>query len=75
MNYKIVFNTVGKVLRVEGILMLLPALVGACYQELWPCLSFVITAIAVFALGMILIATCKTDNQLFFAKEGLEICL
>jgi len=71
MNYRMVFNTTGKVLRVEGILMLLPLLVSLIYREWIQVIAFSSTAIVVFTIGFLLAKFLKPKNTLLFAKEGL----
>lgn len=71
MNYRMVFNTTGKVLRVEGILMLLPLLVSLIYREWIQVIAFSSTAIVVFIIGFLLAKFLKPKNALLFAKEGL----
>lgn len=70
MNYRMIFNLLGKVLKVEGILLLLPTLVAVIYGE--TCV-FALggSAIGVFLLGLLLTSLIKPKSQLFFAKEGL----
>ncbi len=73
MNYRVVFNTTGKVLRIESILMILPLIVSLIYQEWTSALAFLITAGGAFLVGLALICIFKIKSQLFFAKEGLLI--
>lgn len=70
MNYRMIFNMVGKVLKVEGILLILPTIVAALYAE--QC-AFALggTAVGVFIMGFLLAKFLKPKSQLFFAKEGL----
>lgn len=68
MNFKIIFYVVGYVLKIEGLLMYAPALVGFLYreQQAW---SYLIVATACLIFG--LLATLKKPkNQMFYAKEG-----
>jgi len=71
MNYRMVFSTVGKVLKTEGVLMVLPLIVSLIYQEWWSAISFSITALAVFLIGILLATFLKPKSQVLFAKEGL----
>lgn len=68
MNFSIIFYIIGYVLKIEGILMLIPTLVGAIYREreAW---AFLICAAGIFLLGY-LITVKKPKNQVFYAKEG-----
>ena len=71
MNYRMVFNITGKVLRIEAVLMLLPALVSVLYKEWLPAISFGATSAIVFVLGLLLVKLIKPKNSFLFAKEGL----
>lgn len=68
MNYSMVCYILGKVLKMEGVVMLLPALVGAFYQEKsgW---SFLIVAIGCYLLGTIM-NLWKCKDKSFYALEG-----
>ena len=68
MNLQIIFYIIGYVLKIEGLLMFIPALVGLCYGE-QQATSFFICAVAISLLG-ILITLRKPKNQVFYAKEG-----
>lgn len=68
MNYTMIRYIVGKVLKMEGAVLLLPALVGAIYQEksAW---AFVITAAVCYICGFIL-GIKKNKDRSFYALEG-----
>ncbi len=70
MNYKMVTNTIGKVLRVEAFLMLLPAIVSLVYNEWTVSAIFATVALAVLLVSSLLVYFIKPDNQYIFAKEG-----
>lgn len=55
-NYKNIFNTIGKILRVEAILMIFPLIVALIYQEPFETtiIAFGVTAIAEFIIGCLL---------------------
>ena len=72
MNYRIVLNTTGKVLRIEGVLMLLPVIVSLIYQEWLPLLAFGATAVGTFLIGFLLATLVKPKNSFMFAKERLN---
>jgi trk system potassium uptake protein TrkH len=67
MNYRAIWQILGRVLLIEAALLLLPLITGIWYREnLWP---FVITMAAAAAAGGILISIKpKTDE--IFAREG-----
>ncbi|MBQ7034571.1 MAG: TrkH family potassium uptake protein, partial [Clostridia bacterium] len=68
MNFSIIIYIVGYILKIEGLLMLLPALTGLIYreQEGW---AYLICAVAIGILGLLLTVK-KPKNQVFYAKEG-----
>ena len=68
MNFSIIIYIIGYVLKIEGLLMLAPTLVGLFYDEK-EYLAFLIRAAAAFAIGM-LISIKKPKNQVFYAKEA-----
>lgn len=68
MNTSIIRYVLGQVLKVEGILMLLPCLVSLIYQE--PSgLSFLFTALLSTAAGT-LMTRQKPNQHIFYLKEG-----
>lgn len=71
MNYRMVFNVTGKVIKIEGFLLLLPTLVALCYSEWNAVFALSITACFAIILGFILSIICKPKNNYTFAKEGL----
>ena len=71
MNVKMIFYTIGQILRVEGALMLLPMIVSFCYGEstwLW----FLIPAACLAAFGTVVTLKKPADHTIQ-AKEGLVI--
>lgn len=71
MNRKMIFYIVLKLMQVEGVLLLIPALVSFIYGE-----KTGITFLFI-ALGILIVATLlslkKPKNQAIYAKEGLVI--
>lgn len=69
MNYKFIFNMIGKVLKAEGLLLLLPTLVSALY---WEKAFFYLggSAVGIYILGTLITCFCKPSSGYFFAKEG-----
>ncbi|MCH5180165.1 MAG: TrkH family potassium uptake protein [Erysipelotrichales bacterium] len=55
-NYRNIFNTIGRILRVESILMLIPLIVGVIYKEAFTStlLAFSVTALSSFIIGTLL---------------------
>lgn len=68
MNYSIIRYILGWTVTVVSVLMLLPAAVGAFYQEREAWL-FLICAAAFFAAGWVL-RFKKPTNKVFYAREG-----
>ena len=68
MNYKAVFSMIGKTMVIEALLMLLPMLVGAIYQEN-NFISFLVPIILLIAIGTPLLLLRNKDSSLY-AKEG-----
>lgn len=71
MNKKMVVFTLGKLLKVEAVLMLLPCIVGLIYREK-AALSYAVVAAFVFIIGT-LISWKKPKNRNIYAKEGFFI--
>lgn len=71
MNDKMIGHIVGKMLGVEGLLLLLPALVGMIYQEesaKW----FVVTA-AILGIIYLILGRKKPKNSRFYGKDGMIV--
>lgn len=68
MNYSIIFNIIGWVIKVEAIFMLLPGVVSIIYRE-DNCGVFFGCAFAFFVLGKIMTLK-KPKNDQFYAREG-----
>ena len=68
MNHKMIRYILGNVLKAEGIMMLMPVIVGLIYQEknTW---AFVLCALLCFVIGTLL-SNKKPENLMFFAIEG-----
>ena len=66
MNFKVVFKIVGRVLTMEGLVMLVPMLVSIYYgEDFWP---YVIASTVVTITGMNL--ACINASKDFFIREG-----
>ena len=68
MNYSIIFNIIGWVIKVEAIFMLLPGVVSIIYRE-DNCGVFFGCAFVFFVLGKIMTLK-KPKNDQFYAREG-----
>lgn len=71
MNYKAVFNVLGKVMVFFGFFMLVPMLVGAIYGEN-TFFSFLIPVAGIVAIGLPL-SLMKVRDKAIYAKEGFVI--
>lgn len=71
MNKKVIIYTLGKMVKVEGALMLLPALVGFLYQER-EAYIFLLIGLILFALGHF-VSKKKPKKTKIFAREGFVI--
>jgi trk system potassium uptake protein TrkH len=70
MNYGMVFNTTGKVVKIEAIMFVFPICVALIFAEWFNALAFAIAAAIALAVGFCF-TIFKPRNQLIFAKEGL----
>lgn len=70
MNYSMIRFILGRMLRIEGLVLLIPAFVSLIYQE-HSGLTFVLTAALLMALSLIL--GKRPKNTVFYAKEGFII--
>ena len=68
MNHSMIKYIVGKVLATEGLLLILPTIVGMIYGEK-ATYAFAVTAAICITVGM-LMGRNKTKNQKFYALEG-----
>ena len=59
----------GKVLLIEGILMVLPIVCGICYGE-WPFLVYYVACAAAYIIAGYLISFKKPKNMTVFIKDG-----
>ena len=73
MNYRLIFNTTGKVLQILSALLFIPLIISGINLELAPCFAFLITAIISFLTGTVLVLACKPKTNVMYAKEGLII--
>lgn len=71
MNFKIIFKTLGQLLKVEAILLLLPIIVSFIYKEN-TYLCFIIPSAICYVLG-ILLSLIPIKRKNFYAKEGFVL--
>ena len=69
MNRKMVFYMIGKIVRAEAAMLLLPLVVALLYKE--TPLPFLITIGIALVLGIALSLIFKPKNRVIYAKRGL----
>lgn len=69
MHYSMVRYVQGQILRIEGALLLVPALTGAVYGE-WEAVSYLLVAVICEAIGMLLTLR-KPAKFVLYAREGM----
>lgn len=72
MNKKMILKIISKIVMAEGILLLLPCLVGICYKEYVDAEIFLFTSLIVTIL-FFLLSKIIVQNTSIYAKDGL-IC-
>lgn len=73
MNYKKLGKILGKIMILEGILMLAPLAVSLIYKEgLWNALAFIIPIAALILFGYLL-QIPKPKRETFYQKEGFAL--
>lgn len=71
MNRRMILYIVGQIVRMEGILMIMPLIVSFIYEEdTW--LSFLIPILLLIALGTA-VTIKRPENKVIYAKEGFII--
>ena len=74
MNYRLIFNLLGKVLLLEAVLLVLPLITSFVYLEFNSAMAFGITVGGALGLGLLLTFLVKPKkHQHMYAKEGLII--
>ena len=72
MNRKMVYFLIGRILLLEGGLMVLPLAVSLYYWDGGQ-IPFLITIALCLGLGLLMSRLFRTDNQVIFAREGFFI--
>lgn len=70
MNRRMVFYTVGQIIKIEALLLALPLLVSVYYNESKCSLSILTTIGIALALGFLFTVVFKPSNRVIYAKEG-----
>lgn len=73
MNIKKVFNTLGRLVMAESVLLLIPAIVAMIYVEQNSVSAFIITAAFAAFFGGLMTIIFRTDNDNIYAKDGFGI--
>lgn len=70
MNRRIVFYQVGRLLQIEGYLLILPAIVSLIYMEkvIW---SFIVTSAITWLVGLAFVKLCHKKDSAIYAREGI----
>ena len=70
MNRKMVLYTVGRIILLEGVLLLIPLAVSLYYRELLTAWAFAVTVAAAAAVGSLLMLFNRHGDRTLFAKGG-----
>ena len=72
MNYRMIFNTLGRIAIVLAIFLVIPAVLALCLGEAswW---AIATTVGITLAIGLVLVLCVKPRDKVIFAKEGLII--
>ena len=73
MNRRMVLYMLGKIVFLQSIILLLPAVCSLIYGETKTLFSFLATSAIAFVLGILLSVLNKPENKSIFAKEGFVI--
>jgi len=73
MNLKMIFNTLGRLIGLESVLMLLPLGVSIIYGEWNTVLGFGVTAACAFALSLVMYLLTRQRDKTIYAREGFVI--
>ena len=72
MNRRMVFHMLGKIMQLEAVLLLLPAICSLIYRE-QAVFAFLITIAIALILGFAFTIFNKPKDETIFAKEGFVI--
>ena len=72
MNYRMVSYLIGQLMRVEGLLMILPLLCAVVYRETPTYTAFLIPIVLLIALGSVLTFRMPQKHEIY-AKEGFVV--
>ncbi len=69
MNFRLICNNIGRILRLEGLLMVPAIICAICFNEDKAAISFAISAVASICIGFLL-TFIKPKEESFYAREG-----
>ncbi len=72
MNRRMILAVVGRIMRIEAFLLLLPAAVAAIYRET-ALTAYLATAVGAAIVSTVILIVARPDNDNIFAKEGFII--
>ena len=70
MNRRMILHTLGQIIRLEAVLLLLPAGVALLYGEDSCLKAFLLTALLALLLGTLLTLPTRSCSRVIFSKEG-----
>ncbi|MBQ4351636.1 MAG: TrkH family potassium uptake protein, partial [Clostridia bacterium] len=70
MNHKMILRTAGRIVALEGALLLLPALCALFYREWTVALVYVGVAALAAVFGLLLVFLTRRCDRTIYAKEG-----
>lgn len=73
MNRRMVLFMLGRIITLEALILLLPAVCSLIYKEIHTFLSFIITSAIAACIGFVLSGFKKPKDKTIFAKEGFAI--
>ncbi len=68
-----IVNMIGRIVMLEGILLLLPTLVALCYGERANILCFAVTVVVAMVVGILMQLIFKPKTKVIYAREGFII--
>ncbi|MEE0945868.1 MAG: TrkH family potassium uptake protein [Acutalibacteraceae bacterium] len=72
MNRRMIFHLIGKILQVEALLLIVPAVVSLIYKEssLW---AFLFSSVITVLVGTALVIISRPKSSVIYARDGLII--
>ncbi len=70
MNRKMVLYTVGRIILLEGLLLLIPLAVSLYYRESATAFAFSVTVVVALVIGAVLMLFTRYGNRTMYAKGG-----